>query len=407
MTLRPMSSSDGETSDSRPSFAFTAPLRPEAESLEGSLIQEVWEAGFGRENLIGLWVGEGDLPTPGFICEAAIASLRAGNTFYTPKRGLPELRDSLASYHNRLLGTALSAEDVTVTASGMSSVMLCMQTLIRPGDRVAIISPIWPNVVQAVKIAGGQPVEVGLDAKPEGGFALNLQKLARILDNERPRALFIATPGNPTGWMMESDEMQQVLSLCREYGIWLLADEVYHRFTYDRPVAPSFLSLARADDPVIAIHSFSKAWAMTGWRIGWLVHPAELGDIFGRLIEYSTSGGQTFLQAGALTAINDGEDFVAEMVQRCREGGEIVYQALSELERVRIAQPQAAFYSFFAIDGMHDSLAFCKELLEETGVGLAPGAAFGSSGEGFVRLCFASSPARISEAMDRIKPLLK
>lgn len=394
-------------SDLAPAEGISPALRPEAESLEGSLIQEVWEAGFGRENLIGLWVGEGDLPTPGFICEAAIASLRAGNTFYTPKRGLPELQASLASYHNRLLDTALVPENITVTASGMSSVMLCMQTLVRPGDRVAIISPIWPNVVQAVKVAGGQPVEVGLDAKPEGGFALNLQKLARILENERPRVLFIATPGNPTGWMMEGEEMEQVLALCREHDIWLLTDEVYHRFTYDRPVAPSFLSLARPDDAVIAIHSFSKAWAMTGWRIGWLVHPAGLGGIFGRLIEYSTSGGQTFLQAGALSAIREGEDFVAEMVERCREGGEIVYQALSDLPRVRIARPQAAFYNFFAIDGVRDSLAFCKELLEETGVGLAPGAAFGSTGEGFVRLCFASSPTRLGEAMERIRPLLK
>lgn len=406
MTL-PSPDSTAPPPEDPPTETFSPPLRPEAETLEGSLIQEVWEAGFGRENLIGLWVGEGDLPTPGFICEAAIASLRAGNTFYTPKRGLPELRESLAVYHNRLLDTALTPENITVTASGMSSVMLCMQTLVRPGDRVAIISPIWPNVVQAVKVAGGQPVEVGLDAKPEGGFALNLQKLARILDNERPRALFIATPGNPTGWMMESEEMEEVLALCREYGIWLLADEVYHRFTYDRPVAPSFLSLAQPDDAVIAIHSFSKAWAMTGWRIGWLVHPAGLGNIFGRLIEYSSSGGQTFLQAGALAAIHEGEDFVAEMVERCREGSEIVYQGLSDLERVRIARPQAAFYNFFAIDGMRDSLAFCKELLEETGVGLAPGAAFGSTGEGFVRLCFASSPDRLREAMDRIRPLLK
>jgi aspartate/methionine/tyrosine aminotransferase len=384
---------------------FALPLRPEIEALETSGIQQVMDLGIGRADAIPLYVGEGDQPTPAFIVDAAVAALRAGQTFYTHKRGLPELRQAIADYHARLYGLSVGPERVSVTASGMTAIVLILQAIIRPGDKVAVVSPIWPNIVSAVRIAGGEVVEVGLDALADGNFRLDLDKLAAALD-DGARALFIASPGNPTGWMMEAEEQQAVLDLCRRRGVWLLADEVYHRFTYDRPQAPSFLALAAPDEPVIVINSFSKAWAMTGWRLGWLVHPPALGEVFGRLIEFSTSGSQPFLQAGALAAIQQGESFVAETVERCRSNGELVFQALANLPRLRLARPRAAFYSFFAVAGVDDSLAFAKQILRETGVGLAPGSAFGRAGEGYLRLCFASSPARLATAMDRLRPAL-
>lgn len=381
------------------------PLRPEVEALGVSGIQQVWELGFEREDTIGLWVGEGDLPTPDFICEAAIASLRAGNTYYTHKRGIPALRRALADYHARLLGIEADVERISVTSSGMTALALIFQAILQPGEEVILVSPIWPNASAAVSIAGGRPVEVPLDPRSDGGFALDLDKLAAAI-GPKTRALFIASPGNPTGWLMEAEQQQAVLALARERGLWVIADEVYHRFTYDRPLAPSFASLAEPEDALICVHSFSKAWAMTGWRLGWLLHPPSLGETFGKLIEYSTSGGQHFLQEGAVAAIREGEDFVAELVERCRQSGEIAFQALSGLPRVTIARPQAAFYSFFAVEGVDDSLAFAKELLRRTGVGLAPGSAFGAGGEGRLRLCFASSPTRVAEAMQRLRPAL-
>ena len=397
-------------SDDRISPVFPAPLRPEIESLETSKIHQVWALGFGREDLIPLWVGEGDRPTPDFICEAAIAALRDGQTFYTHKRGVPELRQALADYTNGLYGTAVAAERVTVTSSGMTGIMLTLQTIVRPGDNVAVVTPIWPNILSAVEIAGGTVRSVQLEARPDGGFHFDLQRLQDAID-ERTRAVFIASPGNPTGWVMTREEQRAVLDLCRARRLWLIADEVYARFVYDgttegRRAAPSFLEIGEPEDPLVVVGSFSKTWAMTGWRLGWLIHPPSLAENYDRLIEFSTSGAQAFLQQGCLAAVLDGEAYVADNIQRCRQGGELVFQRLSAFSRVRIARPQGAFYAFFAVEGMADSLEFAKHVLQETGVGLTPGSAFGAGGEGHLRLCFASSTARLSEALDRLQPLL-
>jgi len=385
--------------------AFPAPLRPEIEGLETSKIVEVWQLGFGRERLIPLWVGESDLPTPGFICEAASAALAAGETFYTHKRGLPELRRALADYTDRLYGTKLDPERVTVTGSAMNAIMLTLQAVVGPGDAVAVLTPVWPNILSAVEVVGARVRAVPLEPCPAGGFRLDLDRLAAALDGPT-RALFVNAPGNPTGWTIEPAEQRAILELCRARRIWLIGDEVYHRFVYDWPVAPSFLALAAPEDPLIVVNSFSKTWAMTGWRIGWLTHPPSLAETFDRLIEYNTSGGQAFLQRGCLAAVTEGEGFVAELVERCRIGGELVFQRLAALPRVRIARPQGSFYSFFAVDGVTDSLAFAKRILMETDVGLSPGSAFGPGGEGHLRLCFASSPERLSEALDRLSPAL-
>lgn len=392
-------------SSSAAPHSFPLPLRPEVETLEESRIVEVWKLGFGRDDVIGLWVGEGDAPTPDFISEPAIEALRSGQTFYSMKRGLPEMRRALADYSAPLYGVRPDEERITLTQSGMNAMIVVLQAFLRPGDRVAIVSPIWPNIVSAVHLLGGEPVQLSLDHAPGGGFRLDMNKLEDLLKTG-VRALFVATPGNPTGWMLEEDGLAEVLSLTRKYGVWLLADEVYNRFTYEWSSAPSFLSLADPEEPVIAVNSFSKAWAMTGWRLGWIVHPPVLGDVFDKIIEFNTSGPQAFLQHGAIAALEQGEGFVKEMVERCRRGRDLVYQGLSDLPRVTLANPPGAFYSFFKVEGVEDSLAFAKRLVHEAAVGLAPGSAFGPGGEGHLRLCFASSEARLSTALERMRPLL-
>lgn len=394
-----------------------APIRANIASLETSGIAKVFDFGFGRDDLIPLWVGEGDQPTPRFICDAASAALNAGKTFYTYKRGIPELRGAIAAYTAGLYGIDMDLERITVTASGMNGIMQVLQAIAGPGDNVAVVTPVWPNIMSAVQIVGAQVKPVGLDLLPEGGFRLDLDRVADAIDG-RTRALFIASPGNPTGWVMSTAEQRAVLALARDRGIWLIADEVYARFIYNGArdsgsaesacgnKAPSFLELATADDPLVVVNSFSKAWAMTGWRMGWLIAPPALGDVLDRLIEFNTSGSPHFLQYGCVTALRDGEPFVRETVERCRRGGELVFQRLSAMRRVRVARPQGAFYIFFAVEGMDDSLAFAKRLVDQTKVGLAPGSAFGPGGEGHLRLCFASSAARLAEAMDRLAPVL-
>ncbi|HET6222627.1 MAG TPA: pyridoxal phosphate-dependent aminotransferase [Dongiaceae bacterium] len=382
-----------------------APIRPEIEALEDSRIVEVWKLGFEVSDVIGLWVGEGDLPTPAFICEEAAAALRRGETFYTYKRGIPELRQALIDYHQRLYGVRLADDRLAVTSAGMNAMMLAMETLIGAGDNAVCVTPVWPNIFATVEILGGTVRHMPLTPTPSG-WQLDLDRLFELCD-QRTRVIYVASPGNPTGWVMSRAEQQAVLDFCRRHGIWVVADEVYARIVYDgRAVAPSFLELAAPDDPLVVVNSFSKAWAMTGWRIGWMVAPARVTAMVDKLIEFNTSGAQPFLQRGCVAAITEGEPFVAEMVARYRAGRELVMQRLGGMARVHIVRPVAAYYVMFGVEGMTDSLAFAKRLVHEARVGLAPGSAFGPGGDGHLRLCFASSRERLSQAMDRLEPLL-
>lgn len=373
--------------------------------LPPSKIGEVAYTAFGDPSVIPLWFGEGDLPTPDFICEEAAAALRRGETFYTWKRGIPPLREAIAEYLSRLHGAAIAPERVIVTSSGMSAIMLTVQTLVDPGDNVVIVSPIWPNIVASVEALGGEARMVSLEPTSEGAWRLDLDRVLSACD-DRTRAIFVNSPSNPTGWTMSLAEGEAILDLARRRGIWIIADDVYERIVYESEVAPSFLGIAEPEDRVLSMNSFSKAWAMTGWRLGWMVAPVAWNPILDKLIEINTSGAPAFLQRAAVTAIRHGEGFVASFVERCRAGREIVLQGLARYPRVRLARPEGAFYAFLAVDGVTDSLAFAKEVVRRCKVGLAPGIAFGPAGEGYLRLCFASSPARLEEAIGRLEPML-
>lgn len=381
-----------------------APIRPAIVDLPGSKIRAVSDAGQGIADLIPLWYGEGDDPTPAFIADAAAAALRRGQTFYTVNRGIPELRAALARYATRLYGRPVAEDRITATASGMNAIMLAMQALVEPGCNVVIVDPVWPNVREAVRVMGGEPRSVGLRGD-DTGWHLDLDRLFAACDG-RTRALFVNSPGNPTGWMMTADEIAAILDFARKRRIWVIADEVYARIVYDREVAPSFLQAAEPDDPVIVVNSFSKAWSMTGWRLGWFTAPPALGEVFAKLNEFNVAAPTTFVQWGGIAALEQGEPYVRELVGRYGQARELTMQRLGAMRRVRLVRPQAAFYAFFAVEGMTDSLAFAKELLQRAKVGLAPGAAFGPDGEGYLRLCYASSLPKVSAALDRLAPVL-
>jgi len=374
-------------------------------------IVEVSMSVFGDPDVVPLWFGESDLVTPDFVREAASQALQAGETFYTWQRGIPELRAALSAYTERLYRIECPDSRITVTTGGMQAILLTCQLLLDPGDNIVIVSPIWPNITSATKLVGGVPKYVALDRTATGGWKLDLQKVFDAVD-DRTRAIFVNSPGNPTGWTMTQDEQAALLAFARKRGAWIMADEVYARLIYSRradgrQVAPSFLELAGPDDSVIVLNSFSKPWAMTGWRLGWLTHPAQRGEQFAKLVQINTSGVPGFLQRGAIAALEKGDDFVAEMVERCRAGGELVFQRLSAIPGITIARPEAALYAFFSVDGVTDTLSFCKTLAKQYKVGLAPGEAFGPGGQGNVRLCFASSAERLSKGLDRIEAAVK
>lgn len=375
------------------------------EAVAESEIAQVWKLGFEVPDVVGLWVGEGDLPTPDFISRAAARALAEGHTFYTHKSGIPELRAAIARYHGRIFGVEPEIERITVTGSAMTGILMLMQAMLDPGDGVVVVTPVWPNIFAAIGIQGGIVREVPL--RPEGDrWRLDLDRLFAACD-ERTKAIFIVSPGNPTGWMMTMEEQAAVLAFCRERNILYIADEVYHRFVYEgRRAAPSVLEIMLPDDPVSIVNSFSKSWAMTGWRLGWLISPPKLARTLDTLVEYNTSGSQAFLQHACVVALEEGEPFIAEQVARCAQARDLVIQRFAAMARVRLMRPEAAFYAFFGIEGVSDSLGFAKSLVREARVGLAPGTAFGKSGQGWFRLCYAGSIERLRRGLDRLESAL-
>ena len=379
-------------------------LRREARETPESGIVEVFNYGRGREGLIPLWAGEGDLPTPEFIYKASVRSLAAGETFYTWQRGIPELRAALARYHERQLGRPFSPERFFVTGGGMQAIQIAIAATAGSGDEVIVPTPAWPNFAAAVGISGARPVFVPLDFE-NGGWKLDLEKLFAAI-NPKTRAIFINSPSNPTGWTAAEDELRAILAAAREHGLWIISDEVYSRFVYEGARAPSFHDIAGEDERIVFVNTFSKNWAMTGWRIGWITAPESLGSVIENLIQYSTSGVAAFMQRSAIAALEDGEDFLRMQVERSRRGRDIICGALAGSNRVRFARPDGAFYLFFTIDGIEDMRKLSLTLVDEAGIGLAPGTAFGPGGGPFLRLCFARKAEDIEEAGRRLNAWL-
>lgn len=375
-------------------------MRREAREAPESGIVELANHGRGKEGLIPLWVGEGDLPTPDFITAAAVAGLNAGETFYTWQRGLPELRDALARYHARHFGRQFRAEEFMVVGSGMQAIQLALQATAGAGDEVIHFSPAWPNFAAAAGVAGARPVPVVLDDTPNG-WALDPEKLAAAI-TPRTKAIFVNTPSNPTGWTADHATLQAILELARARGLWIIADEIYSLFYYGGERAPSFYDVMGDEDRIIFVNSFSKNWAMTGWRVGWLRVDPSLQATFENLIQYSTSGVAQFMQRGAIAALEQGDGFVAEQVARARRARDIICSTLGATGRARFTAPQGAFYLFFAIDGIEDSRSAAFEIVDHANVGLAPGTAFGPGGEAFMRLCFHRRLDQVEEAANRL-----
>jgi aspartate aminotransferase len=376
-------------------------LRPVIAKMQNQRISEVTRLGIEDPDVIPLWFGESDLVTPDFIQRAAKEALAAGQTFYVHRRGIRALRDAVQGYLERLYPVGLDIDRITITGSGMTAIMVALECLVDNGDNVVIVSPIWPNIFYAVETMGGQCRHVRLDLT-DAGWQLDLDRLFSACDR-RTRAVFVASPGNPTGWIMDRGQQLALLEFVRERGIWIIADEVYHRLVFDgHDPTPSFLEISDPEDALFLVQSFSKSWAMTGWRLGWLVHPASIADRVGDLSAINNTGATTFVQHAGVVAIREGEPFIASMVDYCRRGRDIAYAALSAMDRVRLALPEAAFYAFFAVEGLDDDLEFAKRLVRSARVGLAPGSAFGPGNEGHLRLCFARREDRLVEALTRL-----
>jgi aspartate/methionine/tyrosine aminotransferase len=382
-------------------------MRQTVQNLEESKIREVANAGMGRADVLAFWFGESDEVTPEFIREAAIESLRKGETFYAHNLGLPELRDAVARYASGLHGR-IASDRIAITSGGVNALMLAVQALVDGGDEVVAVTPVWPNLTAQPLIMGAKLKRVSL--KPTGGaWTLDLQAL---LDAITPatKLLIVNAPNNPTGWTLSRDEQQAILAHCRRTGTWILADEVYERLYYEPSLnhcAPSFLDIASPDDRLVVAHSFSKSFLMTGWRLGWLVMPAAMTHHMGKLIEFNTSCASVFTQRAALVALQRTDEVTPRIVAHLKTCRDTLVPLLQALPQVRVEPAKGGMYAFFRLDGYDDSLITAKRLVAEAGLGLAPGNAFAPEAQGWLRWCFASKDvARLQEGVQRLSAWL-
>ena len=380
-------------------------MRTLIQALPGSKIREVADAAMGRPDVMAFWFGESDEVTPALIREAAAASLAAGDTFYSPNLGLPELREAIARYMSALHGS-LPAGRIAVTSSGVNALMLAQQALLDPGDEVVAVVPLWPNLCAQAVILGAQVRRVSLRPR-QGAWELDLDELLSAV-TARTRVLLVNAPNNPTGWTLGRETQQRLLEHCRRTGTWILADEVYERLYYPpdesgAQCAPSFLDLAQPEDRLIVVHSFSKSFLMTGWRLGWMAAPAELIGSMAKLIEFNTSCAPVFVQRAGLAALDAAADLVPALASRMRQCRDTLVTALQGVPGVEVASPRGGMYAFLRVAGQDDSMALARRLVAQAGLGLAPGVAFGDEGEGWLRWCFAShDPQRLVRGVERL-----
>jgi len=381
-----------------------------AESVPPSRIRELAEIAMSMDGVLRLYFGESNLPTPEYIKDAARRALAEGYTFYTENAGLPSLRRAIAGHYQRLHAVDLDpASEIVITASGVQALNLAIRCVLDPGDEALVLTPVWPNGPSNVVMANGVVREI---PHPLCGdrYQVDFAALEAAI-TPRTRLLLYTSPSNPLGWVATGEEQQGLLDFARRHGLWLIADEVYDRLYYAAPhpgcPVPSILQQASRDDAVMVVQSFSKSYCMTGWRLGWLIARRDLVAKATQLNEFIISHAASFTQKAGEIALREGEEELAGMVVRLRENRDLCVAALKGMPGVTVPVPDGAFYVFPRIAGVTDSFAFCKRLLEETRVGLAPGVAFGAGGEGSVRICYAAERSILEPAMERLGRFLR
>jgi aspartate/methionine/tyrosine aminotransferase len=382
-----------------------AALTPQAQAEPESGIVKAAMYGFTKPGIIPFWSGEGNLPTPEAFARPATESLLKGETFYTFQGGIPDLREALARYHTRHFGREFDAGNFLVTGGGMQAIQTAIQMIAGEDDEIIIPTPAWPNYVGPLRIQGSKPVEVPMTFA-NGKWALDLDRLFDAI-TPRTKAICLNSPSNPLGWVASRADLIAIRDACRKAGIWIVGDEVYSRFYYAGARSPSFLDVCDTEEQLLLCNTFSKNWAMTGWRVGWLQAPKSLAATIERVIQYNTSGTAVFLQRGCTVALDEGDDFITEQVAKARKNRDVVVDVLRNFPQIQLSIPDGAFYMFFGIDGMTDSMKTTFRIIDEANVGFAPGIAFGAAGEGYLRMCFLKEEGKLAEGLERFAAWLK
>jgi len=380
-------------------------MRQTVLDLEESRIREVANAGMGRPDVLAFWFGESDEVTPDVVRQAAIDSMQKGETFYSHNLGLPELRQTVSDYMSALHGP-IGMSRIAITSGGVNALMLAAQALIDAGDEVVAVTPVWPNLTAQALVMGADLKCVAL--RPVNGqWQLDMAALKAAV-TPATRMLIVNSPNNPTGWTLSRVEQAEILAHCRATGTWVLADEVYERLYYESDTpngcAPSFLDVSEPDDRLIVVHSFSKSFLMTGWRLGWLVMPEAMTHHMGKLIEFNTSCASVFTQRAGVVALQNTANITPRVVAHLKACRDTLVPLLQAVPGVQLAPAKGGMYAFFKLEGHPDSVATAKRLVAEAGLGLAPGEAFAPEAAGWLRWCFASKDlGRLGEGVARLK----
>lgn len=395
-----------EVNESRSGLKF----RPVLHALTANPGVEMMNYAAGKEDMITLAQGEGSEPTPDFVLDATYKAMKEGHTVYGPTLGQKPLRQAISDYYKRIYELSVPSERVFITSSGSTAMHLSLAALVDKGDEVVAITPIWKNLLGAIELTQATTKQVSLDYSDNAGWSLDLEKLFGAC-TDKTKVILVVTPSNPTGWAATQEEMKAILEFARERGIWVLSDEVYGRIVYESDHkhmrADSFLDVAEEDDLLLVVNSFSKSWAMTGWRLGWIVGPPVAEDKIRDVALYNNLCPPTFTQYGAIAALEEGEEFLKGQIDLWRSNRDLLVERFKAFGNVHMGYPEATFYSFFKVDGEPDCKALTKRFVDEAGVLLSPGCAFGQTAKGYIRMCFAVSERRLTEALDRMEKVLR
>ena len=369
--------------------------------LAPSLIREISEQAYSIDGIIPLWFGEGCWPTSEIAINAVSKALKSGDHFYQPNSGKIGLREQISQYYSKVYNLEIPVSNLTVTASGMNGLAIVAQALVSSGDQVVSIEPSWPNIAETFRICGANVSVISLEVENKK-WALDLERLLSAITHET-KAVLINSPNNPTGWTMSAEDQLRLLNHCRQTNTWIVADDVYSRLYYHGEYAPNFLKIAEESDLLISVNSFSKAWSMTGWRLGWITAPKEMEAVLAMLTEFNIAGPAGFIQAAGSEMLKSGEGEVAILRNRLSDAYALTAKRLTNIPRLKFIEPEGAFYCLFRVEGIKDSLSLAKDLCQKAKVGLAPGIAFGPEGEGCLRLCYAQPSEVLNTAFDRLE----
>jgi aspartate/methionine/tyrosine aminotransferase len=379
----------------------TAHLKPEgAYHVLGRALQLEKE---GRE-IIHFEIGQPDFPTFENICEAGIQAIRSGKTRYTPPAGMMELRAAIAEDAGRRRGISILPQEVVISPGGKPNLFFPTLALVEEGDEVMYPDPGFPTYEAMIRVAGGIPVAMPL--LEENDFSLDLDAFDRLI-NPRTKLVILNSPSNPTGGVLSWEALHHIAEQVQRYDCWVLSDEIYSRLVYDNLTAPSIASLTGMKERTIIVDGFSKTYSMTGWRLGFGIMPVALAQQVELLLTHSIGATAHFTQFAGLEAILGQQEAVNEMVAEFQRRREVMVSGLNSLPGFRCRQPQGAFYAFPNIREIGQSSAeLADRLLEEAGVALLPGSAFGAYGEGYLRLSYATGVETIQEGLARIRRVL-